>query len=127
VATVSQGSHEIWIHLSTSIPDSIFSLYPLIACTRIEYSADPKLQNAGTFKLEREDHTLGNLLRMQLLDDERVIFVGYKQPHPLQHHIILKVQTVPGPYTPKSAVASAVECLTEEVTSILNSLEMSGV
>jgi DNA-directed RNA polymerase II subunit RPB11 len=93
---------------------------------RIEYTEDPKLQNAGTFKLEREDHTLGNILRMQLLDDDRVIFVGYKQPHPLQHHILLKVQTVPGPYTPKSAVGAAVECLTNEVTSILTALENSG-
>ena len=40
----------------------------------------------------QEDHTLGNLLRHQLLKDPNVLFAGYKNPHPLDHNIILRVQ-----------------------------------
>ncbi|CAE7712000.1 rpb-11, partial [Symbiodinium sp. KB8] len=54
---------------------------------------DEKMTNAATFTLKREDHTLGNLLRTQLLRDPQVHFSGYLHPHPLDHDIILKVQT----------------------------------
>ena len=40
----------------------------------------------------QEDHTLGNMIRHQLLKDPNVIFAGYKNPHPLEHKIILRVQ-----------------------------------
>lgn len=30
----------------------------------------------------------------QLLTDDRVLFAGYKLPHPLETHIVVKVQTV---------------------------------
>lgn len=40
-----------------------------------------------------EDHTLGNLLRMQLLKDPNIIFAGYKVPHPLENRVELKVQS----------------------------------
>jgi DNA-directed RNA polymerase II subunit RPB11 len=91
---------------------------------RLEYTPDPKLPNAGTFKLEREDHTLGNLLRMQLLEDERVIFVGYKQPHPLLHHIVLRIQTVAG-YSPQQALSTCIDCLQAELHRISVDLENS--
>jgi DNA-directed RNA polymerase II subunit RPB11 len=38
-----------------------------------------------------EDHTLGNSLRHQLLQDSRVRFAGYKKPHPLEEYIEVKV------------------------------------
>lgn len=31
---------------------------------KLSYERDTKVENAGTFVLQREDHTLGNLLRM---------------------------------------------------------------
>jgi DNA-directed RNA polymerase subunit L len=31
---------------------------------RISYLPDTKIQNAATFNIEKEDHTVGNLLRM---------------------------------------------------------------
>lgn len=86
--------------------------------------------NAGTFKIEREDHTIGNLLRMQLMQDKNVIFVGYKNPHPLEHHILLKVQTSPKPtggtkvpYLPVDALANAVKDLVGEVAILSENLE----
>jgi len=61
---------------------------------------DTKVQNAVTMVVEREDHTLGNMLRMQLLEDRDVLFSGYRVPHPLEPAIQVKVQTgseIPGP------------------------------
>jgi DNA-directed RNA polymerase II subunit RPB11 len=51
---------------------------------KIEYAADTKVSNAGTFTFNKEDHTVGNLLRMQLLRDPQVKFAGYMHPHPLE-------------------------------------------
>ena len=31
---------------------------------KLSYERDTKVENAGTFVLQREDHTLGNVLRM---------------------------------------------------------------
>eukprot|EP00984_Skeletonema_dohrnii_P019083 scaffold9061_cov140-Skeletonema_dohrnii-CCMP3373.AAC.12 len=39
---------------------------------KIEYQADTKVSNAGTFTFNKEDHTVANLLRMQLLRDPAV-------------------------------------------------------
>ena len=40
----------------------------------------------------QEDHTLGNMIRHQLLKDPNVLFAGYKNPHPLEHKVILRIQ-----------------------------------
>lgn len=66
---------------------------------------------------------MGNLLRMQLMDDRDVLFVGYKHPHPLTHHILLKVQTTTeptgshgkNPYLPTDALEGALRALLAEV------------
>ncbi|GJN24924.1 hypothetical protein PR202_gb12702 [Eleusine coracana subsp. coracana] len=42
---------------------------------------------------DREDHTIGNILRMQLHRDPNVLFAGYKLPHPLQYKIIVRIHT----------------------------------
>ncbi|ADV20457.1 DNA-directed RNA polymerase ii 13.3 kDa polypeptide, putative [Cryptococcus gattii WM276] len=54
---------------------------------------DPKLPNASTIVIRRQDHTLGNMLRAQLMLDPTVLFAGYKVPHPLENDILLKIQT----------------------------------
>mmetsp|Transcript_62469 Transcript_62469/g.73072 ORF Transcript_62469/g.73072 Transcript_62469/m.73072 type:complete len:130 (+) Transcript_62469:64-453(+) len=81
---------------------------------RIEYAADTKVSNAGTFTLNKEDHTLANLLRMQLLRDEQVRFTGYKHPHPLVHKIELKIQTNSSTVAPVDVLSSAIEDLSNE-------------
>lgn len=91
---------------------------------RVSYERDTKIINAASFTVEREDHTIGNILRMywfkiyfiynffsflkmfhpifintricrQLHRDENVLFAGYKLPHPLQYKIIIRVCTSP--------------------------------
>ena len=37
-----------------------------------------KVPNAAIFTLNKEDHTLGNMIRHQLMKDPNVIFAGYK-------------------------------------------------
>lgn len=42
---------------------------------------------------------MGNMIRHQLLKDPNVIFAGYKNPHPLEHKILLRIQVkLPFPY-----------------------------
>lgn len=80
---------------------------------RVEYEKDQKIPNAGTFTINKEDHTIGNLLRMQLLRHSEVRFAGYQMPHPLEHRCLVKVQTAK-PTTPVDAFKTAVEDLQSE-------------
>mmetsp|Transcript_46185 Transcript_46185/g.90195 ORF Transcript_46185/g.90195 Transcript_46185/m.90195 type:complete len:128 (+) Transcript_46185:200-583(+) len=89
---------------------------------KITYAQDTKVTNAGTFILNREDHTLGNLLRMQLLRDPSVRFAGYRMPHPLQNHVEMKVQTSGGNVSPVESLGSAIEDLLNETDHLINGL-----
>lgn len=68
-------------------------------------------------KFEREDHTLANLLRAQLLKDDKVIFAAYKVEHPLFANFILRIQTEDD-YTPKEALRNACSSLISELDII---------
>uniref|UniRef100_A0A0D3HYD9 DNA-directed RNA polymerase RBP11-like dimerisation domain-containing protein n=1 Tax=Emiliania huxleyi (strain CCMP1516) TaxID=280463 RepID=A0A0D3HYD9_EMIH1 len=70
---------------------------------------DTMVPNAVTLVIEREDHTVGNLLRMCLLEDKEVLFSGYRVPHPLEPAIQLKVQTKSEDPGPVKAVDTAIE------------------
>lgn len=61
---------------------------------RVIYTKDGKRPNAGTFVFGKEDHTLGNLLRLQLLRDPTVRYAGYRMPHPLVFDCHVRVETV---------------------------------
>ena len=39
--------------------------------------------NLSVVDIQDEDHTLGNIVRLQLLRDRSVKFAGYRKPHPL--------------------------------------------
>nr|CCA27671.1 DNAdirected RNA polymerase II subunit J putative [Albugo laibachii Nc14] len=60
---------------------------------KVSYEKDTKIPNAGKFTILREDHTIGNLIRMQSLRDPNVTFSGYRHPHPLNHDIVVRIQT----------------------------------
>mmetsp|Transcript_18748 Transcript_18748/g.55745 ORF Transcript_18748/g.55745 Transcript_18748/m.55745 type:complete len:122 (+) Transcript_18748:256-621(+) len=92
---------------------------------RIEYHEDTKLTNAGTFVLNKEGHTAGDLLRMQVLRNEDVRYAGYQCPHPLQHVVHLKVQTTGRGTTPVDAVGAAVAELQREVETFEQSFRHS--
>jgi DNA-directed RNA polymerase II subunit RPB11 len=82
---------------------------------KLEFLPDTKLENAGTYTVEREDHTLGNLVRMQLHRDPAVLFSGYRIPHPLEPRMLIKVQTTGEGYPPQTAFLQAIADLQAEV------------
>lgn len=82
---------------------------------KITIEKDTKVPNAALFTVNKEDHTLGNMIRMQLLKDPNVLFAGYKIPHPLEHKFILRVQTTPD-YAPQEAFTNAITDLISELS-----------
>ena len=81
---------------------------------RMTYEPDQRVASAGTFTINKEDHTVGNLLRMQLLRDGDTRFTGYQLPHPLEHVCHVKVETAPG-RAPVEVMGGAVTDLRQEV------------
>ncbi|XP_003387390.1 PREDICTED: DNA-directed RNA polymerase II subunit RPB11-like [Amphimedon queenslandica] len=84
---------------------------------KITVTKDTKVPNAAIFTVFKEDHTLGNLLMHQLLNDPQVLFSGYKVPHPLEHKFVLRIQTT-ADYSPQEALSNALTDLISEVTKI---------
>ncbi|OKL60806.1 hypothetical protein UA08_03918 [Talaromyces atroroseus] len=73
---------------------------------KIEEKADTRTPSTSIFTINREDHTMGNLLHNRLLQNRHVTFAAYKVPHPLVHKVELRVQT-DGEITPKDALLAA--------------------
>ncbi|KAL3314936.1 DNA-directed RNA polymerase II subunit RPB11-a [Cichlidogyrus casuarinus] len=84
---------------------------------KIYYDKDTQVMNAARFTINREDHTIGNMITTQLLKDPRVLFAGYKNPHPLEHRIVIRVQTVSS-VTPLQVFSSAIKDLISEISNI---------
>lgn len=70
--------------------------------------------NNTTISFDGEDHTLGNLLRSELLQNEDVIFAGYTVPHPLTRRVVIRIQTIE---------KSCEEAIKTSITSIINKLD----
>jgi DNA-directed RNA polymerase II subunit RPB11 len=51
----------------------------------------------------------------QLLKDPRVLFAGYKVPHPLEHKFVIRIQTSAG-YSPEDAYMNAITDLMSELS-----------
>eukprot|EP00501_MAST-03F_sp_TOSAG23-6_P000290 GSMAST32.ASY1.ANO1.297.1 assembled CDS len=82
---------------------------------KITFTRDPGLANAATFTLLKEDHTLGNIIRMELLRDTENMFAGYKVPHPLVNDLEIKLQTKNDNYNPTDSFAHSLRNLRAEV------------
>jgi DNA-directed RNA polymerase II subunit RPB11 len=78
---------------------------------------DLKTPNSVLIKIEKEDHTLGNLLVSQLLKDPQVIFAAYKIPHPLFATFNIRLQ-VEDDYDCKTALKKACGLLISELDMI---------
>ncbi|ORX51807.1 RBP11-like subunits of RNA polymerase [Piromyces finnis] len=89
---------------------------------KLTITPDTKLPNAATFTFQKEDHTIGNMLRIQLLKYKKVLFAGYKVPHPLEHCIILKVQTT-ADTTPEAMLMDAFQDLIDEFATLKKKFE----
>ncbi|RAL06270.1 DNA-directed RNA polymerase II core subunit RPB11 [Aspergillus ibericus CBS 121593] len=73
---------------------------------KVEMEIDTRIPSSAIFTFNKEDHTLGNLIRARLLQSSHVLFAAYKVPHPLVPKFLLRVQT-DGDITPKDAVIAA--------------------
>ncbi|XP_057949781.1 DNA-directed RNA polymerases II, IV and V subunit 11 isoform X1 [Malania oleifera] len=92
---------------------------------KVSYDRDTKIINAASFTIEREDHTIGNILRMQLHRDDNVLFAGYKLPHPLQYKILVRIHTT-SQSSPMQAYNQAINDLDKELDHLKNAFEVSG-
>jgi len=75
------------------------------------------MPNTSIFTFNKEDHTLGNLLRGKLLAHNHVIFSAYKVPHPLFAKFELRVQT-DGEISPKEALLATCRDLVVELKQL---------
>lgn len=53
----------------------------------------------------------------QLLKDPHVLFAGYKNPHPLEHKFVLRIQTT-SQYTPQEAFMNAITDIISELSLV---------
>jgi DNA-directed RNA polymerase II subunit RPB11 len=81
---------------------------------------DTKIVDGAIFYFAKEDHTLGNALRMSLLRDKDVRFAGYRMPHPLQFVCEVKVQTTSSNVRPIDVMITALEALDVEFATLEN-------
>ena len=82
---------------------------------KITREQDTKVPNAAVFTINKEDHTLGNMIRQQLLKDPNVLFAGYKNPHPMENKVQLRIQTT-SDYAPNDALMNAITDLISELS-----------
>lgn len=89
---------------------------------KIAHARDTRVEHAATFTVQREDHTIGNLVRCALHRDGEVTFAGYKIPHPLEYQMLIKVATR-GRRTPKEALSRALGDVADAVGDVAASFE----
>lgn len=86
---------------------------------RVDVVEEEQISNAATFTLNKEDHTMGNMLRHAVLLIPGVIFCGYRVPHPLEPRVVIKVQT-DGSITPTQAILNGCNNLISQVGQVRN-------
>ena len=79
---------------------------------------DEKIEGMSILNIQDEDHTLGNVIRLQLLRDRSVKFAGYRKPHPLENRIELKCQTNVGQKKPSEAIQDSCSDLISHLDTI---------
>ncbi|KAJ2690194.1 DNA-directed RNA polymerase II core subunit [Coemansia spiralis] len=84
---------------------------------KIDIIKDPKMVNCMQFNIQREDHTVANILRYRILQHPQVLFAAYRMPHPLEYFVELKVQTT-AKTTPIVVMKEALESLMLEYGNI---------
>lgn len=60
---------------------------------KIPINKDIKVPKACLFTINKENHTLGNIIQSQLLKAPQVLFADHRVPRPLQHKTIFHVQS----------------------------------
>ncbi|KAJ5902371.1 DNA-directed RNA polymerase II subunit RPB11a [Penicillium taxi] len=82
--------------------------------SKIEVEIDTRLPNTAIFTFNKEDHTLGNMLRGRLVRVPYILFAGYKVAHPLTPKFQLRIQT-DGSITPRDALVACCHSLIKDL------------
>ncbi|CBK21266.2 uncharacterized protein [Blastocystis hominis] len=72
-------------------PDPSLAVHLDVGMKKITQIVETKMNNSCKYIIEVEDHTLGNIMRMDMIEDPNVKFVGYRVPHPLSTCIEMRV------------------------------------
>lgn len=72
--------------------------------TKVTERRKDRVSNARCYTIPGEGHTLGRILQHQLLKNEKVLFAGYRVPHPSKNEVELEVQTRGPEFTPRDAL-----------------------
>ena len=113
--------------IMTNAPDRMELVVLPDDVSKIIETKETKLSDGNpvsVFRVNCEDHTLGNILRLKLLENEQVLFAGYRVEHPLDRHVKIRVQTV-ADITPCQAVESALFELEKQFRSFQDNLKLS--
>lgn len=89
---------------------------------RIHYEVDVRQELSGIFTVWLEDHTVGHALRRILHRNPNVIFAGYRIPHPLEHKMVIRVQTR-NKETPLGAMKTALRILHDQSMKMSTAFE----
>eukprot|EP00201_Polytomella_parva_P004296 CAMPEP_0175073872 /NCGR_PEP_ID=MMETSP0052_2-20121109/20873_1 /TAXON_ID=51329 ORGANISM="Polytomella parva, Strain SAG 63-3" /NCGR_SAMPLE_ID=MMETSP0052_2 /ASSEMBLY_ACC=CAM_ASM_000194 /LENGTH=75 /DNA_ID=CAMNT_0016341869 /DNA_START=200 /DNA_END=427 /DNA_ORIENTATION=- len=65
---------------------------------------------------------MGNLIRMKLHEDPKVVFAGYRIPHPLEPKMVVRVQTT-NDYPADMAITTALSTLGNEFHAFSNEFD----
>ncbi|KAI9838195.1 MAG: DNA-directed RNA polymerase II core subunit [Sclerophora amabilis] len=84
---------------------------------KVTMEIDTRIPSSAIFHFNKEDHTLGNLLRSRLLSNQHVTFAGYKMPHPLVAKFELRVQT-DGEVTPRDALVASCRAIVADLAQL---------
>ena len=101
---------------------------------RVSVVDDSRIPSTSTVTLNRQDHTVTNLLSNEIRKNENVIFSGYRVPHPLVPKAEIRVPTKPNTQTPKDVLKDAatklladVNNFEESVKTELHRVEIEGI
>ncbi|KAI3387619.1 hypothetical protein SNEBB_000184 [Seison nebaliae] len=84
---------------------------------------ETNIPNTTVFIINKEDATLGNVLRDQILKNPKVKFAGFRIPHPLETKFELRIQTKDEHYKPVDAFNDAISELISTVTNLQGIVE----
>ena len=59
---------------------------------KVQYRQFNNDQSAMEIEIPYIDHTLGHILKHELEQNSHIEYVSLKQPHPLEHKVIMRVQ-----------------------------------
>jgi DNA-directed RNA polymerase II subunit RPB11 len=77
------------------------------------------VNNCYQFTIQHEDHTLGNMLTQRLLDEDRVLFAGYRIHHPMDDLIYIRVHVADQSVTrPAEVVQQTIQVMASELTDL---------